>query len=129
MVIMERFGRLLQAFSGTLGCAIALLAFELWGGNPKRIPSLFLLIVSGVLALVTFLRFFDEGFKKTFLFVGAFSSFCIFMVSGVSIRRGWLGFGIDVSQGGVIGEWVLAMICMQVILIFAYKISVKIVSR
>lgn len=128
VIVVERFWRLIQAFSGTLGCAIVLCAFELWGGNPKRAPSLFLLIFSGVLALITILRFFDEDFKKTFLYVGIFQSLLFFIGSGVFIRQGLLGLDIDINQGGMIGEWVLAMIGIQLFIIAVYKFSIRVVA-
>lgn len=126
---MERFGRLLQTFSGTLGCAIAFWAFELWGGAPKRVPSLFLLVFAGILALTSCLKFFDDGFKKTLLSVGVFPSIFIFLASAISIKRGWLGFHIDIGEGGLIGQWVLTMIGVQVVLILIYKFSVKVVAN
>lgn len=118
--------RFLQAFSGTFGCAIAFWAFELWGGNPKRVPSLFLLLISGFLALSACLRFFDESFKKTLLSVGILPSIVVFMISAVSIRRGWLGFNIDLERPGFIGQWLLIMIGVQMALIIIYKGVLKV---
>lgn len=132
MFIMDffwrRLGRLLQDFSGTLACAIAFWAFELWGGAPKRVPSLFLLVFAGILALTSCLKFFDENFKETPLSIGVLPSILIFLVSGILIRRGWLGFDIDINQGGLIGEWLLAMVGVQVVLILIYKFVAKIVT-
>lgn len=115
----------LQTFSGTLGSAIAFWAFELWGGNPKRVPSLFLLLIAGVLALTACLKYFDENFKKTPLFIGILPSIVIFLISAISIRRGWLGFNIDLEQQGLIGKWLLAMISAQIVLIIFYRCVFK----
>lgn len=113
--------RFLQTFSGTFGIAIAFWVFELWGGNPKRIPSLFFLVISGFLALSACLRFFDESFKKTPLSVGALPSIVIFIISAVSIRRGWFGFNVDLERPGFVGQWLLIMIGVQIALIIIYK--------
>lgn len=118
---MKWIVRFLQTFSGTFGSAIAFWAFELWGGNPKRVPSLFLLLIAGVLALTACLKFFDENFKKTPLSVGILPSVVIFLISAILIRRGWLGFNIDLQQSGMIGKWLLAMISVQIVLIIIYR--------
>lgn len=115
----------LQTFSGTLGCAIVFWAFELWGGNPKRVPSLFLLLIAGVLALIACLKYFDETFRKTPLSIGILPSITIFLISAISIRRGWLGFSIGLEQPGLIGKWLLAMIGAQILLIISYKCAFK----
>jgi hypothetical protein len=113
--------RFLQTFGGTFGSSIAFWAFELWGGNPKRVPSLFLLLIAGFLALSACLRFFDESFKKTLLSIGPLPSIVIFMISAISIRRGWFGFSIDLERPGFIGQWLLIMIGVQIALIIIYK--------
>ncbi|WP_442112007.1 hypothetical protein [Pseudomonas sp. NUPR-001] len=118
---MKLIARFLQTFSGTLGGAIALWAFELWGGDPKRVPSLLLLLIAGVLALTACLKYVDEDFKKTFLSVGTLPSIAIFLISAISIRQGWLGFEIDLEQTGLIGKWALAMIGAQTVFIIIYK--------
>lgn len=118
--------RFIQTFSGTFGIAIAFWAFELWGGNPKRIPSLFLLLIAGGLVLTASLRHFDEKLKNRFLYTGILPSAIIFFISAISIRRGWLGFDIDIEQPGLIGKWLAAMISTQIALIIIYRCAFKI---
>ncbi|MFF7108844.1 hypothetical protein [Pseudomonas sichuanensis] len=117
--------KLLLTFSGTFSCAIALWSFELWGGNPKRIPSLFLLVIAGALALAGLLKCFDENFRKWPLAIGVFPTIVIFMVSALSIRHGWLGLNIDVDRTGQISNWTLAMMGIQSGLIIIYKCTLK----
>lgn len=112
-------------FSGTFSIALALWSFELWGGNPKRIPSLLLLVISGVLALAGLLKFFDENFRKWPLAIGIFPTIIIFMASALSIRHGWLGFNIDIDQSGQIGNWMLAMMGIQTGLTIIYKCTLR----
>ena len=122
---MNWFLRVLLTFSGTLSCTIAIWAFELWGGNPKRIPSLFLLIIAGVLALIGFLKCFDENYRKWPLAIGVVPTIIIFMSSAISIRHGWLGFSIDINQPGQIGKWMLAMVSIQTGLIIIFKYALR----
>ncbi|WP_369987628.1 hypothetical protein [Pseudomonas xanthosomatis] len=117
--------KLLLTFSGTFSCALALWSFELWGGNPKRIPSLLLLVITGVLALAGLLKCFDENFRKWPLAIGIFPTVIIFMASAVSIRHGWLGFFIDIDRPGQIGNWMLAMMGIQAGQIIIYKCTLK----
>lgn len=112
-------------FSGTFSFALALWSFELWGGNPKRIPSLLLLVISGVLALAGLLKCFDENFRKWPLAIGILPTIIIFMASALSIRHGWLGFNIDIDQSGQIGNWMLAMMGIQTGLTIIYKCTLR----